>query len=339
MMKKYILIAAVLSILFIPGCYDMTDIENVKSISAIGVSKSSITFCTVTTTPDEKIYGFDVYEFETDNIYDGLNEISLTTGKEASISHLEAVLFEKDCPVEIYKSISSVVAAGIESHPKVMTAISEIPVKELFESINIPSDTSLYKIISDVLNDKFVSVTECSMLDLYYGTNFSKDAVVPVIRLNDDKNIEHCGCACITNNDIMFFNKDITKTINLLSHKNKPVFYELPFGDVAVNMINLKAKFDKDTNFLMIDVDLIYNLANHDKDAERKITDRIKSDIAKIIDYKDMGYDVFNIYKYVLKQFYTEKELKEFLNKNGGRENLLKSINYNIDVGIKRGDF
>ncbi len=338
-MKKYMMFVAALSFLFVSGCYDMTDIENVKSISAIGVSETTMTFCTVTTTPDEKIYGFDIYEFDTDNIYDGLNEISLTTGKEASISHLEAVIFEKDCPIEIYKSISSTVAAGIESHPKVMTAVSEISVKELFEDINIPSDTSLYKIISDVLNDKFASVTECNMLDLYYGTGFSKNAILPVIKLNDDGNIEHTGSACIKEDDILLLDKDITKTVNLLSNKNKPVFYELPFGDTAVNLTDINANFDKDRNFLSFNIDLVYNLTDADKDTEKKITDRIRSDIIKIINYKNTGYDVLNVYKYILKEFYTEKGLDEFVEKNGGRENFLKNINYNIDIGIKRGDF
>ena len=338
-MKKCMLFIVFFSCIFISGCYDMTDIENVKSISAIGVSETTMTFCTVTTTPDEKIYGFDIYEFDTDNIYDGLNEISLTTGKEASISHLEAVIFEKDCPIEIYKSISSTVAAGIESHPKVVTAVSEIPVKELFEDINIPSDTSLYKIISDVLNDKFASVTECNMLDLYYGTRFSKNAILPVIKLNDDGNIEHTGSTCIKEDDILLLDKDITKTVNLLSNKGKPVFYEMPFGDTAVNMTDINAKFDKDKNHLSFNISLVYNLTAADRDTEKKITDRIRSDIIKIIDYKDMGYDVLNVYRYILKGFYTEKRLEEFLEKSGGRENLLKSINYNIDIEIKRGDF
>ena len=59
-MKKCMMLVAALSFLFVSGCYDMTDIENVKSISAIGVGETGITFCTVSTTPDEKIYGFDV---------------------------------------------------------------------------------------------------------------------------------------------------------------------------------------------------------------------------------------------------------------------------------------
>ena len=38
-------------------------IENVKSISAIGVGENKITFCAVSTTPDEKIYGFDYAQY------------------------------------------------------------------------------------------------------------------------------------------------------------------------------------------------------------------------------------------------------------------------------------
>lgn len=338
-MKKYVLSAVFLGCIFISGCYDMTDIENVKSISAIGVGEDKITFCAVSTTPDEKIYGFDIYEFDTDNIYDGLNEISLTTGKEASISHLEAVIFEKDCPIEVYKNISSSVASGIESHPKVMTAVSEIPAKELFENINISSDTSLYKIISDVLIDKFASVTECNMLDLYYGTKYDKNAVLPVISLNDEKNIEHSGSACVKKDNIMFFDEDITKTINLLLNKKKSVFYRLTSGDTAVNMTDFDVEFDKDKMLLSININLTYNLSDFSKQTEKEIEDRVKSDFTTIVDYKDMGFDVLNIYKYILNEFYTEKEFVRFSEKNGGRESILKNINYNINIDIKKGDF
>ena len=299
-MKKFFGVYLCLVCLFFTGCYDMTDIENIKSIAVIGVSNNEITYCTVSTTPDEKIFDFDVYPVKTDNIYDGMNKVSLLTGKEASLSHLEAVVFNRDCTFERINLICSEIVRGVESHPKVLTAFCDVNLNDFFEGIKIPSDTSLYKIISDVLDDRFASSVKCTVKDLYDGIKYSKCATVPVIDLDEDGNMNPAGSLCINDSSIMYFDNNITRTINLLLDGKKPVFYPMSFGHVAVTLKEKKIRFSA-FDKAEIKLHLIYNLADEDTKKEQEIERKIVSDTEKILDARNYGFDIINLKRELIK--------------------------------------
>lgn len=341
-MKKLLLILTALIVcLSFAGCYDMTEIEDIKTVSVVCVENGKITYCTITTSPEEKKYGFELYPIKTEDLYEGLNSISVKSGKEISVSHLGAIMFKKDCPPSLIRSVCTSAIGGSEFHPKVMTAFVDMDFDEFFEKMSVPADSIMYKKITDVLNDRYAAATECTVMDLYHGIMHETLGVnMPVISLDEDGNIVIGGSGHISGLKVGFIDKELTDTVNLLENSGKPVYYKLKEGSVAAKVVGGYVNFDKEKNHIYISLDIGASGGGKfvSDSMESELEERIYSDVIKICNQKNNGFDILHLNREMLKKFKTENSFDDFKNSKGGFSGMMKSLDFDIEIRAKDGD-
>ncbi len=326
-------LAAVVAITFVlGGCYDRTDIEDIKNIALIIVDENTISYCTVTTEPEEKSYGYNVYEVETDDLYYGINSVSSQTGKEASLSHLEAILFTDKCSYEKLKKSVNSLLEGTNSHPKVMTAYIAGDAKSFFEQLNIPSDTSVNKLIGNVFHNRFGINTECTAMEISCALNFDiSGRFVPVVYTDDDGNINFSGSMFVNSLGHIYVERSTTQFINASKTKGGMVYidYENESVPVRCNEINFKTAQQN------INCNAQLEIYSQKDDKKQAVSDYAKAVTDDIIAKKNNGFDLLNLQGEITKKFRDIPSFERYIKNNGGVQNWIKNIDVNIEIEVK----
>ena len=339
-MKK-IALPVLFSVIIFSGCYDMTDIENIKTVSAACVEPGKITYCTVTTTPGEKSYGFELYPVETEDLYEGLNSISLKTGKEISVSHLNALIFKKDCPVSLISTVCTSAINGSEIHPKVMAAFVDMEFDDFFDKMLLPGDTVMYKKISDVFRDRYAAVTQCTVTELYHGLKHESLGVnMPVFSLDAEGNIVSDGIGHVNVRDTGFFDRSIADTVCLLKNSGKPVYYNTGANSVAVKLVGGGVDFDRERNYISISLEVGVSGGGKpvSENTLRALEERISSDVIKICNQKNTGFDILNLNREMLRSFVSERDFTRYCSSKGGFYSMLTALEYDVHILAEEGD-
>lgn len=333
-MKKLVFMIASTVILF-SGCYDMTDIEDIKTVAAICVEPGKITYCTISTSPDEKNYGYELFCEYTEDMYEGLNNISLKTGKEISVSHLKAVMFKKECSLDLIDSVCTSAVGGSEFHPKVMTAFTDMDFEMFFNKMTLAPDTSMYRKISNVYDDRYAAVTQCTVMELYQGLQYEGLGVnIPVFTLDSYGNITADGICHINKDKKAFFDQNIADTVNLLENSGKAVYFKENGHSVATKISGGKVRYNKDENhiYISLETELTEGGKSTDSVTAEKVKQRIYSDIILICNEKNRGYDILRLNREMLGKFISEKEYQKYKDSKGGFYNMLKNMDFDIEV-------
>lgn len=317
------------------GCADMTDIEKIKSIAAIGVSDSEITLCTVSVSAQEKTYEYEVYRFDTDSIYDAMNSLSQRTGKQASLAHLSAVLFEDGCSQGTIKNCVSSVVGGGESHPKAMAAFINCNSQDFFDGIKVPADSSMYRLLTDVPDDKFAAVTRCEMIELYYAVNLDDCALLPMFGVSEEGSIVHRGAVCVGTDAALVVDDGVADAANLMLFGSKPIYYSLSGGKAAVKPVCKNITFDKKTDTAHIYAELRYDFGTgiNSEFAGGELEKAVTEQLEKTLELKNMGFDILSLRRKAAGEFATENAFQKYVNENGGRI-FLRNMKY--DIVVKR---
>lgn len=334
---KFLLCAAVCTLLC--GCADMTDIEKIKSVAAIAVSDSAVTFCTASASAQEKTYDYEVYRFETDNIYDGMNMLSECTGKQASLAHLTAVLFEDGTSQNTIKNCVGSVVGGGESHPKAMAAFISCGAQEFFDGITVPSDSSMYRLLTDIPDDKFAAVTRCEMIELYYALNLDDCALLPMFTVSGEGSIVQHGAVCVGTDAAVVTDSAVADAIGLAKDGSKPVYFTLSGGRAAVRTENRKIRFDKKSNTAHICLDVVYNFGRgtNMKSAENELKQILTENLKTALELKNSGFDLLSLRRKAAREFMTEDGYRKYVSENGGGY-FLRSMKYEIEAEASEGD-
>ena len=313
-MKKIIILIPILTIL-LSGCYDMTDIEDIETVTTVYNEPKKITYCTVTTIPDEKKYGYRLYTCETSDLFEGINEISLKTGKKISVAHLDSIIFMKDCEPPLIKEVCTSAVDGSDFHPKIMTAFSDMSSDDFFAKLSVPDDTVLYRHISDVFHNKYAVVPQCTVIELYRSLqNESPGVNLPVFTLDTDGNITSDGICHVSYNKTGFFHSDFAETVNLLENRGKPIYYNSDGEIISVTLTDGNVEYDKDRNFIMLYMEIHTDIGGEEIEEHtiKLIKEKITSDTVKICNEKNNGFDILNLSREMLKKFISEEEFNRY---------------------------
>lgn len=321
------------------GCADMTDIEEIKSVAAIAVSDSAVTFCTISVSAQEKTYDYEVYRFETDNIYDGMNMLSERTGKRASLAHLTAVFFEDGCSQETIKNCVGSVVGGGESHPKAMAAFIDCAAQDFFDGITVPSDSSMYRLLTDIPDDRYAAVTRCEMIELYYAVNLDDCALLPMFGVNGDGSIVRRGAVCVGTDAAVVTDSEVADALSLAADGSKPIYCTLSGGRAAVRTANKKIWFDKATDTAHIRLEVTYNFGRGTgmKSAEGELEQKLADNLKTALEMKNSGFDLLSLRRKAAGEFMTESGYKKYVNENGGGY-FLRNMKYEIETEATEGD-
>lgn len=313
------------------GCYDHTDIEDIKNVALIIADTNKISYCTITTEPEEKSYGYKVYNVATDDLYYGLNSIGEQTGKEVSLSHLEAIMFSKECDYQTVKKTINSLLEGTNSHPKIMTAFLDGDSAMFFDRLNIPADTSVNKLISNVFYNRFESTIECSAMDLSCAINFDvAGKAVPVVFADEEGNINSTESVFVNNYGFASLDMNTTQFLNAID--SKEVYINYNNINVPVECQNIKFTLSQNS----IDCDAVLKIrSGSDSTTKQVVSDFVKAVTDDIIFKKNEGFDLLNMQGKIVKEFRDIPSFEKYIQKNGGVKNWLKNINLNIEIGVK----
>ncbi len=313
------------------GCYDHTDIEDIKNVALIIADTNKISYCTITTEPEEKSYGYKVYNVATDDLYYGLNSIGEQTGKEVSLSHLEAIMFSKECDYQTVKKTINSLLEGTNSHPKIMTAFLDGDSAMFFDRLNIPADTSVNKLISNVFYNRFESTIECSAMDLSCAINFDvAGKAVPVVFADEEGNIKSTESVFVNNYGFASLDMNTTQFLNAID--SKEVYINYNNINVPVECQNIKFTLSQNS----IDCDAVLKIrSGSDSTTKQVVSDFVKAVTDDIIFKKNEGFDLLNMQGKIVKEFRDIPSFEKYIQKNGGVKNWLKNINLNIEIGVK----
>lgn len=337
-MKRLLVFIVVIAVPFVfGGCYDMTEIEDIETVFAVCAEDGKITYCTVTASSDKKDYGFELYPVETEDLYKGLNSVSLKTGKEVSVSHLGVIVFKTGSSPTLIRSVCESAIRGSEFHPKVLTAFVDMEISDFFEKMTVSEDTVMYRKLTDVLDDRYASVTKSTVMDLYHGImQRSLGVNIPVITLDGDGNIVTDGSCHVSGDRIMYINQNLTDTVNLLKNSGKPVYFTLSGGSVAAKVTGGSAEFDRNGNHISISTEIDISGQYVNKDTRAELEDRIRSDVVRIVNEKNNGFDILGLNREMRRAFFTEGEFLDFCNSKGGFEGMLRELNF--DITLREGN-
>lgn len=336
-MKKIIILIPILT-LFLSGCYDMTDIEDIETVTTVYIEPQKITYCTVTTIPDEKKYGYRLYTCETTDLFEGINEISLKTGKKISVAHLDSIIFTKECEPPLIKEVCNSAVDGNDFHPKIMTAFSDMSSDDFFAKLSVPEDTVLYRHISDVFHNKYAVVPQCTVIELYRSLQNENPGVnLPIFTPDANGNITTEGICHISHDKTVFYRSDFAETINLLENKDSTVYYSLDGEKIPVSLTGGKAEYDKDRHFIMLYMEITPdNIGKKtDKHTLTLLKNKIRSDTVKICNEKNNGFDILNLSREMLKKFVSEEEFNRYKEECGGFYPMLKKLNFDVEISIR----
>lgn len=316
MIKKLILIILLTAIL--SGCYDQTDIENLKNVSIICVDNSNIYFCCVTSKKDDNKYSYDLYTVNTDDLYYGIDNISKITGKVISLSHVEAIIFSDQCDYNHIKKTVNSLLEGTNTHPKIMTAFYNGNFEDFFETVKVPSDISISKFMDKILLNNNIVIPMCSAMELSCALNFDIPGyLVPLISINNG-NIEVRESYFVNNKSINLINKTVTGITALINAKKGNAYIYWNNNYVSVEIENVRYNVDKSNVNILIDL----------KDINQKtIFDYYENEIYKL---NREGLDLLGAENYLNKNFIDVNSKKEYLKKM--KNEWISSVKFNIEV-------
>ena len=316
MIKRLILI--IISTAILSGCYDQTDIENLKNVSIICVDNSNIYFCCVTSKKDDNKYSYDLYTVNTDDLYYGIDNISKITGKVISLSHVEAIIFSDQCDYNHIKKTVNSLLEGTNTHPKIMTAFYNGNFKDFFETVKVPSDISISKFMDKILLNNNIVIPMCSAMELSCALNFDIPGyLVPLISINNG-NIEVGESYFVNNKGINLINKTVTGITALINTKKGNAYIYWNNNYVPVEIENVRHIADKSNVNILIDL----------KDEKQKmIFDYYENEIYKL---NREGLDLLGAENYLNKDFIDVKSKKEYFNKS--KKEWISSVKFDVEV-------
>lgn len=318
MYKKLLLIFLCL-FLFV-GCYDSNDIENIKSISLICVDDEFIHFISTSSIHGESKYKYELYTIKTNELNYGINILSEMTGKQISLSHLEAMIFSTDCNYKHIRQNINFLLNDTNTHPKVMTAFYSGDIKNITNIIYIPEYSSLNEFIDNILTNTHSNITKCSARELSCALNFDiSGCCVPLIKVLDG-NVIMQECLVVNNIGMEYIDETITTLISLINNKKDREYVSFEDQTILIELKKFKIYSNKSGLTIKLKVSEI---------KDKKLFEYFNS---KIIDLYNKGFDVFKAGENLNKEFIDAKSKNEFISKFGDMQGWVRDLDVNIEV-------
>ena len=302
------------------GCYDQNDIENIKSIALICVDEENLYFCSAAPVKDENKYNYEIYSVKTDNLYYGINKLTQITGKEISLSHIEAMIFSDKCNYNNIKKCINSLLKDTNSHPKVMTAFFKGEVKSILDMISNTEYSNLSEHIDYILTNKYITTTKCTARQLSCALNFDVPGYcVPLISISND-NVVIRESVFVNNFGMQYIDEPVTSLINLINNKNGRDYVLYDGKAIPVILLNSKKYLDETGAEVILNFGDLKN---------KKIIEYFNNEIKNF--YKN-GYDLLGFGELLNKKFVDEKSKNTFLSEFNDFQGWIRQLNVNIEV-------
>ena len=340
MAKKCTFISLVVLVaLMLGGCYDMVDIEDIQSVAAICVDNGSIAYCTVSASPSEKEYSYDVYSIEGDNLYHGIDSISRQTGKVVSLSHLEAIMFSDDCSHQLVKENINALLSRTNSHPKAMAVYYEGAGKSFLEGISVSAKTGFAKHIRQVLENKYSKNTVCSAMELSYAMNFEgAGATVPVIGKDDDGNIIYTASVFTNSQDTMLLRKPVSDVLTALKNPGSGVYADIG-QPVELKCTEYNISYNKSENRVDVNAGFEYNNVYNSEITDDDMGKMLNDGVNFILQQRLVGFDILDIYSRIKKSCISIPALEKHIYSAGGSAKAVQSVVVDATINVyKKGE-
>ena len=332
MKKSIFLLFLVLVCLVTTGCYDMVDIEDIGSVAAIFVDSDSITYCTVTASPDEKKYSYELYTSDVGNLYTGMNTLSERTGKEISLSHMEAVMFSADCPIDRVKENINALLGRTNSHPKSLVACYEGGGEDFAKDILEGADISTGKHLRHLLDNRFSGVALCTAMEFCYGVNFEGGGSVAPLIASEDGDITYTGLVYASPQGMVSIPRPCSDIINAVKNQGKKVNYGEK-SPVEIECTSYDVVYDKVAN--RADISAEFELRGFGSSMQTEAVGKdIREGMEYIVALKDSGFDILDIYTDIRKTFYTIPAFENYVTARGGAVSCVRNVDVNIRTGV-----
>lgn len=228
-MKKLILI--ILSLIFITGCYNYTEINNIKLVNGIYIDYKN----------DKYIFRFDI---NNENIYstassisEGFRNFESKISKRAYYAHLKILILSNEVLKNHFNEVTEFFLRNNEIRNNFYLVVSD-NLKEIksnyIKSLIINSND----VVSSPLFKKIVTA---------YLSN--KEIIIPVI---DDKSI--IGSVIKRKNSIKKLNIDDSRLYKIIKNKHPNIVYK------NLNIYHSKVKKINDTLYIFLDAELKENI-------------------------------------------------------------------------------
>ena len=327
-MKKIILLSI---ILLLTGCYDYVEIDDIAIMTGMIIDyKDNMYEITSQIIENENESKTKIYITTCKTITDCISDISKSSNKEISISHLKILVLTEN----LIKSESNYYDYFLRNPKSKMNfyiyTINNEDKDKIFNIYNDDSSSIYIKELMDFNSKVLSSSVKLSFIDLIYKKEeYGIEIIYPNITINDDKislqNLIFYSNGKITLND--------TETIfyNMLTNNINKTVLEIPCNNntFSLTIDNLKTKYKWKDNIFNIKISIDSKITdyncNNDTDTLSKISNKfIKDNISNIITIaKDNNYDFIGIGNYIYKHDY------KFYN---SWNNKLKDIKTNITV-------
>ncbi len=336
MQKKCMLVFfAIIASIMLGGCYDMVDIEDIQSVAAICVDNGSISYCTVSASPSEKEYSYQVYRFDGDNLYHGIDSISRQTGKIVSLSHLEAIMFAKDCTHKLVKDNINALLSRTNSHPKAMAVYYDGDGKSFLEGISVSAKTGFAKHIRQVLENKYAKNIVCSAMELSYAVNFEgAGATVPVIGEDNDGNIIYTGSVFANNTETILLENSVSDVLTALQNPGSSVYVDMG-QPVEIKCTAFDISYDKSANSAEVTAVFEYNNA-YTGIADSDIGKMLNDGLNYLLKQRTEGYDIADMYSSIKKSCLSIPSLDKHISAAGGVANAVQNVK--VDVTLTKSE-
>ena len=314
------------------GCYDMSDIEDVSAVMAVFVDRDSITYCTVTASSEEKRYNYSLYETDNDNIYQGIHQLVVRTGKEISLSHIEAILFSVDCDNERVKDNLNALLGRTNSHPKAPVAYFEGDGYDFASKVTDIADNGDGKRLRQILDNRFSGAVVCNAMELCYALNYSASGVTaPVVAIAGD-GLTYTGVVYADSNRSVYIGKPYSDIVTAVLNKGETVTYgeESP---VEIRCVSYDVTYEKSSNQADIEIRFEYGGYGSDGDGLGK---SVGDGLEYIYDLRKDGYDILHLYNFIKKSCYTITAFERFAESYGGVAACVGDMDVDIRLGIER---
>jgi hypothetical protein len=319
----------------VSGCYDMLDIEDINALSAIFVDEESITYCTVSASPDEKDYNYALYTFDEDNIYQGINILSEKTGKKISLSHLEAIMFSVNCPNDKVKENINALLGKTNSHPKSLVAYYEGSGAELIRMLMEDADSGGGRYLRRFLDNRFSGIVPCRAVEFCYGVNFEGGGTVAPLISYENGNIINSGMVYTSVQGSVSIPRPYSDIVNGVINRSNYVSYGEK-SDCEIRCTAYDVMYDKRNN--RADISAEFEYSGFGKNLQSDILGKdIRDGMEYIVSLKDSGFDVLDLYTEIKKSFYTIPSFERYIASQGGALGCVQNVEVNIKTGVGGG--
>lgn len=364
MIKK---ILSLTILLFLTGCYNYHELNDLAIASAIGIDKDNneylVSLEVVNTKNNNQESNSDasfvIYKAKGKTIEEAINNLSYTCPKKIYLSHLEVIIYGEDMAKDGLKNTLDYFARNIDIRGDTIVCIAKnYKAKDILEVIT-PIDKinshSIYNLVINANNSlgKTTAITFDELLSNYLSNN--KEIVIPSITIEGSKdddinNIQNTNPSSILRISeealfkddklVAFLDNDKTLGYNILTNNIKQTNIEYKcqnnYIGVLINKINTKITPQDNLN-VKIDVKVQGSISeiNCDLDLNQnkvieEINHKVANKIKQIVTSTLDETKKYNLDFIGIRDVYYKNNNKYFnLIKND-----IKNINYHIDVDV-----